>query len=86
MARANSMIVILVLICTAWCSLLARAQVSGGPVVASGTINIVLSNKNGFVIAADSRMSSDKLSTATADRGSIAIIVKNSFEPAGTRR
>ncbi len=61
MARANSMIVILVLICTAWCSLLARAQVSGGPVVASGTINIVLSNKNGFVIAADSRMSSDKL-------------------------
>jgi len=32
-----------------------------GSVLASGTLNLVLANKNGFVIAADSRMSSDKL-------------------------
>src|SRR5271170_2628571 len=29
------------------------------PVMASGTLNLVLANKNGFVVAADSRMSSD---------------------------
>lgn len=31
----------------------------GGPVLASGTLNLVLANKKGIVIATDSRMSSD---------------------------
>lgn len=30
------------------------------PVMASGTLNLVLANKNGFVVAADSRMSSER--------------------------
>jgi len=31
------------------------------PVIASGTLNLVLANQNGFVIAADSRMSANRL-------------------------
>jgi 20S proteasome alpha/beta subunit len=39
----------------------AKQQETGpNPVSASGTLNILLANKNGFVIAADSRMSSER--------------------------
>jgi hypothetical protein len=38
----------------------AQGQGQGSPATASGTLNLLLTNKNGFVIASDSRMSSDE--------------------------
>ncbi|MBZ5663050.1 MAG: hypothetical protein LAO30_00460 [Acidobacteriia bacterium] len=53
--------VLAALLTSAFCLPWANAQVSasGSAGLASGTLNLILANKNGFVIAADSRMSSD---------------------------
>lgn len=52
--------VLAVLLASVLCSLRATGQVPGinSAALASGTLNLILANKNGFVIAADSRMSS----------------------------
>jgi hypothetical protein len=46
----------------------AQSGLAEAPQVAGGTLNLVLANKNGFVIAADSRMSSSKPFYCSADR------------------
>lgn len=53
--------VLAVLLASVLCSLRASSQVSAidSAALASGTLNLILANKNGFVIAADSRMSSE---------------------------
>ena len=51
------------LACALWMPYPFSAQEPPGPAnpaIASGTLNLILANKNGFVIAADSRMSGEK--------------------------
>jgi hypothetical protein len=52
-------LVLLVVLATPIQSWAQQAKTLPSPVMASGTLNLVLANKNGFVIAADSRMSSE---------------------------
>jgi 20S proteasome alpha/beta subunit len=51
---------LLTLVVTQGSAFAQKAEPNSVPIRASGTLNIILANKNGFVIAADSRMSSDK--------------------------
>ena len=49
-------VVLLALLMTSSQSVAQQEHLESGSGISSGTLNLVLANKNGFVVAADSRM------------------------------